>query len=194
MILGLDLSLRAAGLALAPLDWAPGLHWQRIVVRTVGAKLPDDATELQKVKRIAGIANTIVDFAVARGVTFAWFEQYAYNAKDSRQHALGELGGVVKLRLFDAGIPFDTVPASTARAHLGRFSAPRRGPDGKKPKGPSLKEQVHAALREMGAPADWTPDECDAFVAVNHALIQGNHGGITVHREASPRAKTRRSL
>jgi len=192
---GLDLSLRASALALGPTDWAPALDWGRIIVRTVGLSLEGTATARDLARRTIGIAEAIVTCLQAHGVTKVWIEDYAYGKGDARSHQLGELGGVVKAALYREGIEFAAVVASSARANVGCFSAPRR-PKGeprlpKHLRPPSLKEQVHAALRAMGAPQDWTADELDAWVVMNHGLIRGGHGGILVPRE--PKAKKRRA-
>jgi hypothetical protein len=124
-----------------------------------------------------------------------WIEEYAFSKKESRSHALGELGGAVKLRLFLAGINFGVVHSNSARARIGRFSAERRPKDenGKRAKRtkPGVKEQVQAALHAMGAPKDWTGDELDAFVVANHGLIVGGHGGILVPEETKKQKKAR---
>ena len=186
MILGLDLSLRAAGLALVPEDFAPGLDFSRVRVRTVGEKLPANATSRQQAERIAKIAHAIVVFARNHGVTKAWIENYAFSRGDSRAHALGELGGVVRVALLRSGIEFDVVHSNTARKHLGKFSAlPKKKRENKNVEAlpPKVKEQVHLALYGMGAPKHWTGDELDAFVVANHGLIEGGHGGILVPEE-----------
>jgi Holliday junction resolvasome RuvABC endonuclease subunit len=181
---GLDLSLRSAGLALVPTDWAPALDWRRVIVRTVGLKLTKESAEREHGHRIAAMSRAILEFIQGYDVEHVFLEGYAYSQMLSRAHSLGEIGGAVKLRLYDAGYSWTTVAASSARAHLGCFSA--RAPKGA-PKLPKVKEQVHAALRAMGAPADWTGDELDALVVANHALVQGGHGGILVPREPKPK-------
>jgi hypothetical protein len=193
VIAGLDLSLRASALALVPLDWAPGLDWRRVIVRTAGESLEETASASELARRTIGIAEAIVACLYTHDVTKVWIEDYAYGKGDARSHQLGELGGVVKAALYREGIEFATVVASSARANLGKFSAPRR-PKGapKLPKHlrpPSLKEQVHAALRTMGAPADWTGDELDALVVANHGALEGGHGGILVPREPKPKRR-----
>lgn len=186
MILGLDLSLRGSGLALVPLDWAPGLDFARVRVQTVGQSLSADATPRQQAERIAKIANAIVVFARNNGVTKAWIENYAFSRGDSRAHALGELGGVVRVALLKSGIPFDVVHSNTARAHLGKFAArPKKKSENRNVENlpPKMKVQVQLALHAMGAPKHWTGDELDAFVVANHGLIEGGHGGIVVAQE-----------
>ncbi len=188
-VLGLDLSLRSCGLALVPVDWAPALDWGRVIVRTVGQKLDSDATPIDQALRCIDIADAIVRFvreqrSAGRPPEAVWIEEYAFSKGDARSHQIGELGGVVRAELVRNGIRFDVVVASSARAKLGRFSAraPAIGPKVK------LKDQVHAALRSMGAPRDWTGDELDALAIANHGIIEGGHRGIFV---PSPAAKRR---
>lgn len=185
MYLGLDLSLRSAGLALVPTDWAPGLDWTRVRVQTVGEELKADASPRKQAERIAKIANAILVFARNNGVAKAWLEDYAFSRGDSRAHALGELGGVVRVALLRGGIPFDVVHSNTARKHLGTFSPrPKKERVRSEKAPPKMKAQVHAALHEMGAPKNWKGDELDAFVVANHGLIVDGHGGILVPKEA----------
>jgi Holliday junction resolvasome RuvABC endonuclease subunit len=90
-------------------------------------------------------------------------EEYAFSRHSARAHELGELGGVVKLELMRAGVPFRTYQASAARKLLGK--APRKDP----------KRWAHNQLIAAGAPAAWTGDQLDAFLQANqHLSFQGD--------------------
>jgi hypothetical protein len=192
-VLGLDLSLRSSGLALAPIGWKPALDpesWKPVRVARVGSPLKLVATPTDKAKRITLMSKAIADFATEHDVVKVWFEEYAFSQSGAHAHELGELGGAVKMRLFMRGIAFDTVVVNTARAKLGKFAKQTRGEDGKKT-GLTVKKQVEAAQLELGAPLDWKPDERDAFVVLNHGLVVDGYGGVLVPRpkpEKKPRA------
>lgn len=187
-VAGLDLSLRATGIALVPFDWAPGLDWRRVIVRQAGLALTADAEAASVTWRTIAIAEAVLKLLRGYDVLSVWVEEYSFSKGDARSHQLGELGGVMKAELYKAGYSFGSVFSNTARAHLGKFSRGKKG----EAKRPPIKDQVRAALRSLGAPADWTKDEADAFVIGNGALIKLGHQGLVVPREAPakrPRAR-----
>ncbi len=58
--------------------------------------------------------------------TLVVFEGYGYGAKNSHSHALGELGGVLKLALLDAGLEAAVVPPSVLKKFVtGKGNAPK---------------------------------------------------------------------
>lgn len=159
-VLGLDLSLRGAGLVAVPFDWAG--DWSRIARATVGHSLTKDATEADRIGRLVRISAEVVTFAEAHRCTRAVVEQYAYSSRHAQSHSLGELGGVVKVLLTErCGIPVDVVaPASARKLLLGRL--PRK----------DVKIHTRAALTRMGMPVTWTDDEADGFVVANWKLSE----------------------
>lgn len=184
-LVGLDLSLRATGVALVPFDWAPGLQWDRVIVRQAGVDLTADAEAASVTWRTIAITEAVLKLLKSFDVLSVWVEEYSFSRGDARSHQLGELGGVMKAELYRAGYSFGSIFSNTARAHLGKFSRGKKG----QPKPPPLKAQVHTALRAMGAPTDWTKDEYDALVIANAALINLGHGGILVPREPKPKGR-----
>jgi hypothetical protein len=168
ILLGLDLSLRAAAAVAVPLDWDG--RWQRVSSLVVGEKLCRTATDTERARRTETIAARLVAFAKQHDVVQAWVEGYAFGRNDSA-HTLGELGGVVRLELVRAGIELRTANMGTARKLL----------LGKVPRA-DVKVGVFQAVRAAGAAFE-TLDEADAFAAVNLGLAE--HGGFCFAQEAA---------
>ena len=91
-IIGLDLSLTATGVA------------TNAGVSTIKVKLPEHANETERMRRLHQLVVRI-DRA-CKGADVVMIEGYSYSSKASRSHALGELGGAVKLVLLQRGTPF----------------------------------------------------------------------------------------
>jgi hypothetical protein len=112
VVVGLDLSLRAAAAAKVVLPWDGDLEDVRTCV--VGADLPHGAEAHEVVRRLQLIACRLADFCA--GADAVYVEEYAFSAQASRAHSIGEVGGVVKLKIFErlgkAPVP---VPPATAR-------------------------------------------------------------------------------
>jgi hypothetical protein len=159
VVMGLDLSLRSTGIVAFPVDWAQ--DWARVVVGEAGYGLKDDASLIDHAARHRSVRDAILTFARQHRVTHAWVLGYAFNkAQVSRLAAAGELGGIVKLGLIDAGIMTQVVVESRARTLLGK--APRKG----------AKLWAVERLRRAGAPVSWSVDQFDAFVAGNWGLSE----------------------
>lgn len=170
-LLALDLSLRGLGMVVIPSDW--GGDWMQVGRKTFEHPLPKDASALDQVDRLAALSARVVQFAQAwqfdceRGDEIV-VEDYAFSQGDGRAHALGELGGVVKLRVFsELAIVVQPVNMNTARKFLmGRM--PRKG----EVLGPRKKDQggkawAQEAARRAGCPEGWTEHERDAWIVGN---------------------------
>lgn len=155
ILLGLDLSTRAAAAVAVPSDWDGS--WSRVTSLVVGEPLRRDASDAERATRTETIARRIVAFAQAHGARQAWIESYAFSQAGAA-HTLGEVGGVVRLELVRAGIEIRTAQMATARKLL-LGKVPRAG----------AKEAVVATLRAAGACFS-TADEADAFCAANLGL------------------------
>lgn len=104
-IIGLDLSLTSTGYSV---DGSTGA----ISVKS------KDALRLREIK------NEILDIALDKSVNAAILEGYAFAARNSQAHKIGELGGVIRLALFDSNIPYVEVPpTSRAKFATGRGNA-----------------------------------------------------------------------
>lgn len=157
MILGLDLSTRAAAAVAVPQDWDG--RWSRVRSLVVGDALRRDATDAERARRTEAVATRLVTFARERGVSAVWIEGYAFN-QATAAHTLAELGGVVRLELVRAGFDIRTANMSTARKLL----------LGKVPR-PGAKDAVVATLRAAGATFE-TADEADAYCCANLGLSE----------------------
>ena len=157
ILLGLDLSTRAAAAVCVPVDWDG--QWGRVSSLVVGEKLTQAATDAGRARRTETIATRLVAFARQHGAIEAWIEGYAFSTHRGA-HTLGELGGVVRLELLRAGIGLHTSNMSTARKLL-LSKVPRT----------DAKAAVFSALRSAGARFQ-TLDESDAFCAVNLGLAE----------------------
>lgn len=160
VVMGLDLSLRASAALVIPAGWELG-RWNKLVSHVVGSNLLQDADQGQKLSRLESISDEIVKFARDNHVTHVFVEQYAFSQMLTRAHAIGELGGVVKLDLRrKLGLVVMPVVASQARKFL-CGTVPRK----------DSKDFVIAKLVDMGANFQ-TDDEGDAFVVANWGLSE----------------------
>lgn len=171
VVLGLDLSLRATGIVAVPVRW--GLDWSRVHSLVVGSPLPNTATERERSARVDGITGQVLEHARRFDCQIVAIEQYAFSRSDAHAHELGELGGVVKLELFRAGLEVFTYHASSSRKLLGK--APRKG----------AKDWAAARLVSAGAPAAWRGDQYDAFLAANHHLSLWGGDALMLPAEAA---------
>lgn len=160
-LMGLDLSPTAATAAVASSTWDGA--WNRVYTFTCGHSLSKDATDEERARRCASIAEQLVRFANSHGVTRAWIEGYAFirKGKSNSVHTIAEVGGVVRLELVRHGIQIATANMSSARKLLlGKL--PKKG----------AKVAAHQALVAAGSPAWWTLDESDAFVCLNWGMSE----------------------
>ena len=156
-------------MAVVPTSW--GLDWSNVDVYTYGVALKADATVEEQLDRLSDISQEVLAMVEEYNVDHVFVEEYAFSKGTGRAHALGELGGVVKLDLMRVAklIP-TTVHAVAARSLIGKFS------------GKGQKQKCRAVLTEMGMPMSWTEDEGDAFVAANWGLVELGAGGILMER------------
>jgi Holliday junction resolvasome RuvABC endonuclease subunit len=104
-ILGLDLSLTSTG-------WATNGKTGSIAVKT---------KESQRLYDIRKEVNRII---VENQATSVVIEGYAFAARNSQSHKIGELGGVIRLTLLELGIPHvDVPPTCRAKFATGRGNA-----------------------------------------------------------------------
>lgn len=142
-ILALDLSLTSTGYALD---------------RPAGSDVGTLTTRLRGCHRLAWLRTEIV--ALAEQADFAVIEGYSFNSRSSQAHALGELGGVVRVALHERGIPYVDVPPAIVKKY-----ATGKGNAGKE----LVLVEAVKRLRYQGA----SNDEADALWlhALGHALV-----------------------
>lgn len=165
VVVGLDLSLRAAAAARVTLPWDGDL--EDVITRVVGQDLSAGSEPEAYARRLDLIATAIADFC--EGADAVYVEEYAFSSMSKRAHSLGEVGGVVKLELFRrSGRSPTPVTASTARKTMLQ-KLPRAG----------VKPFTMRNVRRLGPPANkWTEDQIDAFVTMNHGVML--EGGVAL--------------
>jgi Holliday junction resolvasome RuvABC endonuclease subunit len=174
-VVGLDLSLRCSGVIRVPVSW--GGNWSRVRYWLVKPKpLASGASEFERIQRCLAVANELQ--TVIQPTDKVVVERYAYRQAEGA-HWLGELGGIVRLKLMDHLLSLDPLQAVTA-------SQTRRLLCGD---GNATKQAVQAALRAAGAPAELTSslDLCDAMAVANWSLKE--LGGAWLGVRAKPLRK-----
>lgn len=172
-MIGLDLSLTAPAACYLPDNWTPG-DWAAARVYHITPRAPKNDDTRGHMKRYVEIAewacSVIPRYSSQCSV---WIEGYAFHMNNSQASRLMELGGVVRVGIFQGfGIVPETISASAARkVFFGNRKLPKS----------NVKQAVQLALfNEAGAPKSWTEDEADAFVVVNAALSRCGGTAVTL--------------
>jgi Holliday junction resolvasome RuvABC endonuclease subunit len=151
-VIGLDLSLTSTGIAL------PGQEMNAISIET----------KKRGEERLVYIRNRILELVRAHNSNddlLAIVEGYSFGSRNSHSHALGELGGVVKVALFEEGVPLAISPP-TCRAKF----ATGRGNAGKSEVISSVSSRTGLVWKGKGA------DDCsDAWVLQEMGLTYLGH-------------------
>ena len=135
MLIGLDLSLTSTGVSLSG-------ETKTITTKEKGAA------------RLSVISKEILDVCLTEKVACAIIESYSFSSRNSQAHSIGELGGCVRMRLWENGIPFiDVPPTCRAKFATGRGNA-------------SKGEVISAVSAKTGKifSGSGGNDECDAWV------------------------------
>lgn len=135
MLAGIDLSLTSTGLS-------------------VGGSTSIVTTPKRGAERLSIISSKIIDFCIENKIAVVMIEGYSFASRNSQAHSIGELGGCVRMRLWENQIRhIDVPPTSRAKFATG--------------KGNASKMEVVSAISSktgrmfVGAGAD---DECDAWI------------------------------
>lgn len=164
-IVGLDLSLRAAAAAKVVLPWDGSLD--DVSTCIAGHQLALTATPAERTERLLLIANRLADFCATADHVF--IEEYAFSASQAHAHAIGEIGGVVKVWLRNR-LNLDAVPVQASSA---RKTMLQKCPN------KDAKKFVVRNVKRLGSPATgWTDDQIDAFVVMNHGVML--QGGVAL--------------
>lgn len=135
--LGLDLSLTGTGVALESGTFT-------IRPKCFGAE------------RLAFIEDRIAEVVSDNGITLVAMEGYAFG-RPNQAHQVGELGGVVRLKLWRMGVPFVVIPpASLKKYATGKGNANKDA-------------MLEAAIRRFGFEGHGN-DEADAWLLLQAAL------------------------
>ena len=127
------------------------------------------STKLRGAERLSFVSRAILELCIDNKISCAIIESYSFASRNSQAHSIGELGGCVRMRLWDAGIPYVDVPP-TCRA---KFATG---------KGNSSKGDVLSAISAKtgivfaGAGSD---DLCDAWILEQMGLARLGISGYT---------------
>lgn len=173
-VLGLDLSLTSTGMVAVPVDWRQ--DWSRVAASVAGRRASNSDPEDKRIERLELIRNAVMTFAHGYGCTHVFLEDYAYTAQHSRAHALGELGGAVKVALRHMGLELQVVSPASARTLLGK--QPKR----------DRKAWAQTQLFGAGAPRDWPGDVADAFIVANWGLSELGGAAVILREQLDVRS------
>lgn len=113
-------------------------------------------------ERLHEISSTVVHACIEYEVHVVILEGYSFASRNSQAHSIGELGGCIRMRLWENGIPYVEVPP-TSRAKF----ATGRGNAGKTEVISAISSKT--GLVFSGAGAD---DECDAWILEEMGLTK----------------------
>jgi crossover junction endodeoxyribonuclease RuvC len=142
-LLGLDLSLTSSGYSL---NGDTGII----------------ATKAKGPERLSIVNKTVLQLCLDESIDCVIVEGYSFASRNSQAHSIGELGGCIRMTLWECNIPYIEVPP-TSRA---KFATG---------KGNAGKTEVISAISSKtgkvfsGAGAD---DECDAWVLEQMGLVK----------------------
>lgn len=148
---GLDLSLTSTGIAIGDSTWAI------------------DGRNLRGARRLVHIRDRILE-AIANHDDYtapvvALVEGYSFSSRNSHAHALGELGGVVRVALHEVAVPVIEVPP-TCRAKF----ATGRGNASKSEVTSSVSARTGIVWDGIG-----NEDRCDAWLLQEMAFARMGH-------------------
>ena len=104
-ILGVDLSLTSTGIS-------------------VNGKTGTITTPTKGSERLSIISLAILDAVIENSIQLVAIEGYSFASRNSQAHSIGELGGVVRMRLWERNIPYvDIPPTCRAKFATGRGNA-----------------------------------------------------------------------
>jgi crossover junction endodeoxyribonuclease RuvC len=134
-IMGLDLSLTSTGYS-------------------INGETGTIAVKTRDAERLYDIREDVVNLVKSHDVDVVIVEGYAFSARNSQSHKIGELGGVIRLSLYELDVPYVEVPP-TCRA---KFATG---------KGNSSKTEVVSAVSARTGivwSGKGTDDMCDAWL------------------------------
>ena len=134
-MMGLDLSLTSTGYSI---DRETGI----ISTKTKGPE------------RLSIISNKIIDLIAIKLVDIVIVESYSFASRNSQAHSIGELGGAVRMRLWECGVPYIDIPP-TCRAKF----ATGKGNASKNEVISSISAKTNIVWSGPGA-----DDRCDAWI------------------------------
>jgi Holliday junction resolvasome RuvABC endonuclease subunit len=135
ILAGLDLSLTSTGLSISGFT-------QVLSVPSKGAE------------RLSSLSKQILEICLQESVDCVLIEGYSFASRNSLAHSIGEMGGCVRMRFWENGIPFVEIPP-TCRAKF----ATGRGNAGKAEVISAISAKTGTVFSGSGG-----NDECDAWI------------------------------
>ena len=142
-IMGLDLSLTSTGIS---------INEKTFII----------TSKLKGAARLSEISTIILNSCLEHQIRCVAIEGYSFASRNSQAHSIGELGGAVRMRLYENGIDYVEIPP-TCRA---KFATGK----GNASKGEVI-SAVSAKTRLVFSGAGGN-DECDAWVLEQMALTK----------------------
>jgi crossover junction endodeoxyribonuclease RuvC len=149
-IMGLDLSLTSTGYA-------------------VDGKIGVISTKHRGGQRLSVITKSVLDLCLDEKISCVIIEGYSFASRNSQAHSIGELGGCIRMMLWENKIPYVEIPP-TSRA---KFATGR---------GNSAKTEVISSISAMtglvfsGSGSD---DMCDAWILREMGMAYMSASGYT---------------
>lgn len=120
------------------------------------------STKEKGAQRLSIISKQILSICLDNEIECAIIEGYSFASRNSQAHSIGELGGCVRMTLWDAGIPYvDIPPTSRAKFATGRGNA--------------SKGEVMSAISAKTSivfSGSGSDDMCDAWILEQMALAK----------------------
>jgi crossover junction endodeoxyribonuclease RuvC len=119
-------------------------------------------TTLRGASRLSAVSRGVIELCENLNIDLVIIESYSFASRNSQAHSIGELGGCIRMLLWESNIPFiDIPPTSRAKFATG--------------KGNAGKSEVISAISSKtgilfsGGSAD---DECDAWVLREMGIVK----------------------
>lgn len=131
-------------------------------------------TSYKEMERLLVIRNRVLDIITSYKPCLVGMEGYAFGAKQKRE-AMGELGGILKISMFEVGIKYIIVPPTTVK----KFATG---------KGNAKKDHMLLAVYKKWGHEFKTNDEADAFVIASITkAIDTNENDLLVYENEALR-------
>jgi len=134
-LMGLDLSLTSTGVS-------------------INEKTSVVSTKTRGAERLHVVSSTILELCIHENIICVVVEGYSFASRNSQAHSIGELGGAVRMKLWENNIPYVEVPPS-CRAKF----ATGKGNAGKNEVVSSVSAKTGIIFSGSGG-----DDECDAWL------------------------------
>ena len=144
-LIGLDLSLTSTGVS-------------------VNGKTSVISTKARGAERLHIVSSAILDLCSSEKIVCAIIEGYSFASRNSQAHSIGEMGGAVRMKLWENRIPYVEVPP-TCRAKF----ATGKGNAGKSEVVSSISAKTGIIFSGGGG-----DDECDAWLLEQMGLTHLN--------------------